>query len=75
MTWRIVLQRSIDNKSWASMKKDRKLVMADMRRLARLLIAFREASNDSKLRGEDMLEQSRFTQLEEALTSVFSKFK
>ena len=57
------------------MKKDRKLVMADMRRLARLLIAFREASNDSKLRGEDMLERSRFTQLEEALTSVFSKFK
>ena len=49
--------------------------MADMRRLARLLIAFREASNDSTLRGEDMLERSRFTQLEEALTSVFSNFK
>ena len=53
-----------------SMKKDRKLVMADMRRLARLLIAFREASNDSTLRGEDMLDRSRFAQLEEALDTA-----
>jgi len=49
--------------------------MADIRRLARLLIAFRETSNDSTLRGEDMLEWRRFAQLEKALTFVFSNFK
>ena len=56
-----MFQRSNDNKSWTEKipgidEKDRKLVMADMPRLARLLIAFREASNDSTLRGEDMLD-------------------
>jgi len=51
----------------ASMKKDQKLLMADMRRLAHLPIAFHEASNESTLRGEHMLDRRRFTQLEEAL--------
>ena len=49
------------------MKKDQKLLMADMRRLAHLPIAFHEASNESTLRGEHMLDRRRFTQLEEAL--------
>ena len=52
------------------MKKDWKLVMADMCRLARLLTACHEASNKSTLHGEDMLDRGRFTQLEEALDTA-----
>jgi len=56
-----------------SPKKDRKLVMAHMRRLGNLLIQFRTSSNNSSLTGEDMLHRRNFTALTEALDVVCQK--
>ena len=53
-----------------SSKKNRQAVLADMRRLGRILLECRKLENNDSLTGEQMLERRRFCTLEKAINRI-----
>lgn len=54
-------------------RKDRKVTMANMRRLGSLLQKLRIAGHDASLTGEDMFDRKKFRHLEDAIERLTSK--
>ena len=64
----------LGKKLWnRNIKRERKPILAGMRRMGRLLLTFREVAGREDLQGKDLFDSSLFETLEEALVIITSK--
>ena len=66
--------KEVGKRQWAkSIKKDRKVVMTDMRRLSSLIVDCRNHSSQHEFSGEDIFKRGNFTLIETALENLTCK--